>query len=107
MKEMCIKLPRWSCPICGGRRFIISEYKATNYLLDNDGVVKEYKDKYYGAGGMCLKCNTVFEMMPTSTGFIPLTRLRKIFFEYSPISELLNESEYDYEPNPMEKCHES
>lgn len=100
MVEMCVKLPKYSCPICGNRRFIVSEYKATNYLLDNNGVVKESRDKYYGAAGMCLKCNKVFEMMPTSTGFIPLTKLRKLYLGYYPVDEL-EEPEYKHIENPM------
>jgi hypothetical protein len=44
-------------------------------------------------------------MMPTSYGFIPLTPLRKLFFEYTPHEAIALRDDIAYEgtPSPMQK----
>lgn len=84
MKEMCTRIPRGSCPNCYGRQFIVYESDQNLYLTDRDGDVLDSQELYYYATGMCCKCGKKYEMLPTTTGFIPLTKLRKILFDYSP-----------------------
>lgn len=102
MREMCRIIPQGSCPICGHKQFIINEGIINLYLTDQDGSVIDYKEEDYKAIGKCINCGKKFEMMPTSTGFIPLTHLRKIIYEYSP-SSYINEISSGNTKNPMEE----
>ena len=101
MKEMCTIIPQGSCPICGHKQFIVHEIDTNIYLTDQDGAILDHKELSYKAIGICTNCKAQFEMMPTSIGFIPLTKLRKIIYEYSP-SVYINETELINSTNPME-----
>lgn len=99
-KIMCDIIPAGSCPICSGKQFIVHEFSSNLYLLDYDGKVIDHNEIIYNAVGKCLNCGHQFEMMPTMEGFIPLTKLRKIFYEYSP-SAYKDESKLENSSNPM------
>lgn len=101
MKElnMCRIIPRGSCPNCGGKQFIVFEATQSMYLTGIDGEIIDSKELKFYAVGKCCKCNMEYEMLPTTYGFIPLTRLRKICFEYHE-PELLEEVHMI--SNPME-----
>lgn len=100
MKEMCRLVPQGACPICGHKQFIVHEITTDLYLTNQDGAAIDHKELNYIALGKCINCGKEFEMMPTSIGFIPLTRLRKILYEYSP-SSYMNKTELGNINNPM------
>jgi DNA-directed RNA polymerase subunit RPC12/RpoP len=102
MKEMCHIIPRGACPTCGHKQFVVVESEINAYLTGLDGEVVSDKELGYSAKGKCCRCGKVYDMIPTSTGFIPATKLRKLLFEYSvhlPLDDMIN---YDGLPNPME-----
>ena len=101
MKEMCRLVPQGACPTCGHKQFVVYENTTDLYLTNQDGEAIDHTEVRYIAFGKCLNCGKEFEMMPTSIGFIPLTGLRKILYEYSP-SSYINETELGSTNNPME-----
>ena len=100
MKEMCRIIPAGSCPSCGHKQFFVMQGQVDQYITNGDGVVIDFKELEYKAIGKCLNCNKEYEMMPTTTGFIPLTPLRKILYDYTP--HLAIEESYSHVDNPME-----
>lgn len=100
MKNMVNILPMGACPKCAHKQFIVIESVCTGYLTNEDGSIIDANEYNYMAVGRCCNCNTTFDMMPTSYGFIPMTNLRKIIYDYVPHS--LNErSSIKLENNPM------
>lgn len=99
MKEMVYIINNGSCPTCGNKQFIVAEHQTMLYLTDGNGEAINSKELNYKAIGKCCNCGKEFEMMPTSYGFIPLTRLRKILFEYTP--HCIHEEELEDVENPM------
>ena len=102
MNEMVNIVPLGSCPKCGHKQFVVIESQLKKYLTNADAEIIDYAELDYNAAGMCCNCGGVFKMIPTAEGFIPLTRLREILFDYSP--HALNASPLDQEIilNPME-----
>ena len=101
MKNMVNIIPAGSCPKCGHSSFVVSESQTNEYLTNADGEIVDSLDIEYDAEGICLNCNTIYNMYPTRTGFVPLTRLREIMFNYTP--HLLDHIvEVVDIPNPME-----
>ena len=102
MIEMVTKIPLGSCPKCGHKQFVVMESQLKKYLTNKDGEIIDFEETDYSAAGMCCNCNTVFKMMPTMEGFIPLTRLREILFDYTP--HAFSEPTYEVSNtfNPME-----
>ena len=82
MKEMVYSIPLGACPICGHRKFIISEYQMNEYLTNLDGEIIDMNLAGYNAKGICCNCNNVFEMYDIGETFIPLTKLRKLLLDY-------------------------
>lgn len=104
MKEMCTLVPEGACPSCGKKGFVVHEMQSFTYLTNRDGVVVDYAPDQYAAVGMCTNCNKRFDMMPTPTGFIPITPLRRILLDYTPhIDNFLNDDLTNAKvvPNPM------
>ena len=103
MNEMVIKVPLGSCPKCGHKQFVVMESQLKKYLTNQDGEIVDYEETDYNAAGMCCNCGTVFKMIPTLEGFIPLTRLREIMFDYSPHAiNMAPTFEVENSFNPME-----
>lgn len=102
MKEMVNIIPLGSCPKCGHKQFVVSELQINQYLTNSDGEIIDSSETDYSAAGMCNNCGTVFEMYPTREGFIPLTKLRKIMFDYTPHVDTLDEDMIESISNPME-----
>jgi hypothetical protein len=102
MKEMVIKVPLGACPKCAHKQFVVSELSMNEYLTNADGEIVDDIEIEYSAAGMCCNCGTVFKMYPTREGFIPLTRLREIMFNYSPHVEFIKLDISENIPNPME-----
>lgn len=102
MKEMVNIIPLGSCPKCGHKQFIVSECQINQYLTNIDGEIIDSCDVDYNAEGICLNCKSVFKMYPTKEGFIPLTRLREIMFDYTPHIHVEECIKYNTIPNPME-----
>lgn len=102
MKEMVNIVPLGSCPKCGHNSFVVLEHQITEYLTNRDGEIVDSIDIEYDAVGMCINCNTQFNMYPTREGFIPLTRLREIMFNYPTCVEFVKVELPNNIPNPME-----
>ena len=101
-------LPKNACPICGkASKFIIRDLQSNIYLTNKDGDIIDSKEDFNIAVGMCLNCNTKFDMFPTNNSFIPLTPLRKLLPEYSKASRnyCRNPEEFtsQYIENPISK----
>lgn len=84
MVEMVKVVPLGSCPKCGHKQFVVMESQIKKYLTNQDGEVIDYEETDYNAAGMCCNCNAIFKMIPTLEGFVPLTRIREILYDYSP-----------------------
>lgn len=103
MKEMVNIVPLGSCPKCGHKQFVVSEYYAVEYLTNPDGEIIDSNDTYHDAKGMCVNCNSEFTMYPTREGFIPVTKLRAIMLDYTPHAFIYKHKEEDMNiSNPME-----
>lgn len=102
MKEMVNIIPLGSCPKCGHKQFVVSELQINEYLTNQDGEIISSLDVDYNAAGMCCNCKSIFKMYPTRDGFIPLTRLREILFDYTPHMLIVEKEELNNIPNPME-----
>lgn len=103
MKEMVSIIPLGACPKCGHKQFVVSELQISEFLTNADGTIIDSVDDEYDAEGMCLNCNSRFKMYPTTEGFIPLTKLREIIFDYTPHSQLIQVIDPKHNiPNPME-----
>lgn len=103
MKEMVSIIPLGACPKCGHRQFVVSELQMNEYLTNPDGEIIDTLEVNYDAQGMCVNCGTEFRMYPTREGFIPMTRLREIMFNYSPHLKIIQQEKMvDILPNPME-----
>ena len=104
MKKMIYELPPGSCPSCNHKQFIIHEAQMSRYVTDGNGEIIAHKDTYYNAKGMCINCNKVFEMMPTTYGFIPCSPLKKFLYDHQ-VLQIEKEIEYNID-NPMEVNNE-
>ena len=102
MKEMVNIIPLGACPKCGHKQFIVIEHQLNEYLTNPDGEIIDSLDLDYDAEGMCINCNSRFKMLPTREGFIPLTRLRKIIFDYTCHAACAPKELTSNIPNPME-----
>lgn len=102
MKEMVNIVPLGACPKCGHKQFVVSELQINEYLTNPDGEIIDSIDVEYDAEGMCLNCNSKFKMYSTREGFIPLTRLREILFDYTPHVLVIQDQVIDNFSNPME-----
>jgi len=102
MIEMVNIVPSGACPKCGHKQFVVLESQLRKFLTNADGETIDHSELDYNAEGMCCNCNSVFKMMPTWKGFIPLTRLREIMFDYSPHALEVGDSTWDDVINPME-----
>lgn len=102
MKEMCTTIPIGSCPSCGHRQFVVDEMYTSTYLTNRDGTVIDFSNEDYSAKGMCCNCHKVYDMMPTNTGFVPLTDLRRILLDYTPHVDNFYKEEVKSLANPME-----
>ena len=102
LKEMCTVVPVGACPNCGHKQFVVSEITHTLFLTDRDGQVIDSKSESYNAMGYCNHCGKSFEMIPTTTGFIPATPLRKVLFQYTPHQITLDSEMFTEVDNPME-----
>ena len=100
MKEMCLRIPEGACPKCGHKQFLVFESGMNVYVTNRDGVAIDSKEVSYQANGKCMNCDEVFDMMPTPIGFIPMTPLRRWFYEYTP--HYAPEEEVEFIENPME-----
>ena len=102
MKEMVNIIPLGSCPKCGHKQFVVIEHQLNEYLTNPDGEIIDSLDLDYDAKGMCINCKTRCKMIPTREGFIPLTRLREILFDYTCHALCVPKDLLDNTPNPME-----
>lgn len=100
MNEMVKIIPYGACPNCGGKQFIVKEIQMNKYLTNQDGDILDHREDYYSAAGMCYTCNTVYNMIPTKTGYIPMTKLRSILLDYSDIYNTFPKEKFI--KNPME-----
>lgn len=105
MKEMVRIVPLGACPVCGHKQFYVVDSVMNEYITDMNGEIVDSAEHGYKAYGKCMNCEMEFDMMRTSYGFIPMTRLRKLFFDYTPHVALALRDDLDYEagPNPMQK----
>ena len=94
---------RGACPNCGNKQFVVHESTMNLYLTNRDGEIIDNKEIDYSAIGMCTRCNRKFPMMSTLYGFIPMTPLRKILFEYTPHNIVIEKDYDDTISNPMSK----
>lgn len=99
MKEMVTKIPMNSCPVCGGRKYVVYEMYSEMHLTDDSGVVTDSKELIYKCNGYCRNCETKFDMTYGSMGFVPLTPVRKVLLENGGL-----DIEMDIIENPMEEC---
>ena len=104
MKEMVNVIPLGSCPKCGHKQFAVSECQIGQYLTNADGEIIDSFDIDYSAECICINCKSVFKMYSTKEGFIPLTRLREIMFNYTPHFNIVSMQNkiLDNITNPME-----
>lgn len=100
MKIMVHSIPKGSCPNCGNRQFVVYERNENLYLTNMDGEIIDNAELSNYAIGKCLKCGKEYEMLSNTTQFIPLTKLRKLIFDYTSNIEV---NEEKYISNPMEK----
>lgn len=78
------------------------ESSSNVYLTDRDGEITDSKEIHYKAIGKCVNCYKEYEMMQTSYGFVPLTPLRKLLYEYDKGIFDVEESLIDKDSkNPM------
>ena len=102
MQEMCRIVPVGACPNCGHQQFVVVESEVDTYLTGPDGKILDSREESYSAKGMCCTCNRVFDMEPTSYGFIPMTPLKKYFMRLKLYVPEVEEEPLAI-PNPMEK----
>lgn len=105
IKEMCYRVPEGSCPNCGHKQFIVYERNENLYLTNMDGEIIDNNEISNYAIGKCISCGAEYEMISSTTKYIPITKLRKILFDYSPHKFI--EDKIINIPNPMEgnkKC---
>ena len=104
-KQMIRLIPQGSCPKCQHKQFVVYDNQSTMYLTNRDGAIIDSKELDHISVGMCCNCGTTFEMFPTSEGFIPLTPMRKIVYDYTITrSEPSHVKAYiDNAMNPMQK----
>lgn len=100
MKNMVNIISNAKCPVCGHGQFIVTEMIMNHFLTNRDGEVIGGEEADYNARGMCCNCKNVFKMMPTGVGFMPLTKLREILFDYLPY-EIDDVDIPKYIENPM------
>ncbi len=104
-KQLIIPLPKGSCPKCNRKQFIVNERISTYYLTNQEGEIIDSKEDTHICVGQCINCGQTYEMFPTREGFIPLTPLRKLIYEYS--SEYIDSHDIEDDipklDNPMNK----
>lgn len=105
MKEMVKTVPLGACPVCGHKQFYVVDSVMNEYITDMNGEVVDSAEHGYKAYGKCMRCETEFDMMRTTYGFIPMTPLRKLFFEYTPHVALVlrDDTACEGPDNPMQK----
>lgn len=103
-KVMCNIIPIGSCPSCGNRSFIVDAISHDRYLTNKYGEIKDHAEVNYNAVGICTKCYTKYPMMPTRDGFIPVSRIRSIMYDFTPHNQVLPDylKDKNSENNPME-----
>ncbi len=102
MVEMVNIVPLAACPNCGHRQFVVFESQMSSYLTDRDGDIISTGELSYSAEGVCCRCGSIVKMMPIRTGFIPMTRLREILFDYTPHAAMIKDESIESISNPME-----
>lgn len=102
-KEMCTMIPLGSCPNCGHKKFIVDEISHSRYLTNRDGCIIDHKDISTNAVGICLKCYSKFIMMETCYGYIPMSKIRSILFDFTPHKSISIPTFLKEIKNPMEK----
>ena len=80
--ELFRVLPKGSCPTCGHSQFIVVESQLDSYLTNSGGEIIDHKEERHVCVGKCVNCGNTFEMYPTNNGFIPLTKLKKLLYDY-------------------------
>lgn len=103
MNTMVNIIPAGSCPNCGHSKFVVFESAQSAYSTNRDGEIVGSKELSYKAVGKCLNCGKEFDMLPTQIRFIPMTRLRKILYDYTDHSTLDQIESYEEIDNPMMK----
>lgn len=83
-KQMMRLIPMGSCPKCQHKQFVVYDNQSILFLTNRDGEIIDSKDIEHVSVGMCCNCKATFDMFPTSEGFIPLTQMRKIVYDYMP-----------------------
>ena len=103
-ESLITPLPKGACPKCNRKQFVVMERKSDLYLTNQDGEIIDSKEEYHICVGQCVNCGKTYSMFPTREGFIPLTPLRKLLYEYTP--EYIESNDIDDAPkidNPMLK----
>lgn len=75
MPEIFIKVPRGSCPYCGGTVRVI-ESELNELVLGSGGLPKHIENISYSCMGFCCSCNNPVYVDPTGLGYrtIPFTK---------------------------------
>ena len=102
-ERMLRPIPLNSCPKCHHQQFLVKTVESTIFFTDRNGVIVHHQPEIDMAFGKCLNCGYECDMMSTLVGFMPLTPLRKILFDFQ--HDQLNDNEFDgdIEDNPMDQ----
>lgn len=101
MKELCRLIDIGSCPNCGHKQFIVYHSNIDLYLTNGDGEIIDSSQISEVIQGMCIRCKAIYNMMPTVNGYIPMTKLRELFFCNRDLEYDKNKVD-NYIENPME-----
>lgn len=80
--EMCRIIPAGACPNCGKGQFVVINKSMNVYLTNRNGEVIDCREYYDGYIGKCCTCGKEYPMMPTYNGFVPMTRLRQLVWDF-------------------------
>lgn len=103
MKEMCRIVPLSACPTCGHKQFVVVESATDCYLTNRDGDIIDHRGLSHAAMGKCCNCGSIYDMISLNERFIPVTKLRKILFEYNDDSSLLKAAIRSTNPMQIQK----
>lgn len=98
-KEICKLISPKACPKCGRKEFLIYENTEELYLTNRAGEIIDHNGMSYSCKGVCLNCKSTYDMLSVTNGYIPLTKLRKLLYNYP-----IDDKDHDVKvlDNPME-----
>lgn len=70
-----------SCPYCGHNNFVVSHIQHDLYYVNSLGKIMDSKNLADSAKGLCINCKRVINFLPTTYGFMALSKLGEIIYE--------------------------